>query len=103
MRPLHYLAVIVLGLIAFGCKSGDTNPEKASNEQPGGTAKAPNKGGPVDSEPYIVSPAAGGSSPVIGADSVGGGGSGVGDAAKGKAREVAGKAGGSSLDQLGDD
>jgi hypothetical protein len=103
MRPLHYLAVIVLGLTVLGCNSGDTKPEKASNEQPGSTAKAPDKGGPVDSEPYIVSPAAGGSSPVIGSDSIGGGGSGVGDAVKSRAKDVAGKAGGSSLDQLGGD
>ena len=61
--------------------------------------------GSGDSGVNVISPGSGAISPVTGSDSVAGGssgGSGVGQAAKNQAKNAAAKAGGSSLDQLGD-
>lgn len=75
-----------LPLIVLGCQPAEPGAEPKP-PQAASAAPAPTEdgGGGIG----IVSPAAGGMSPVLGSDSVGGGGSGVGTAMKAKARDIA--------------
>jgi hypothetical protein len=94
------LCTAIAGLVLIGCApSGDAannapttpdGPPHTTSEAAGGSGVAP-----------MASGAAGGMTPMSGTDSVqGSGGGSVGAAAKGMAKEKAGLAGGSSLDQM---
>lgn len=105
MPHSRFIFLVVVGVVLLtGC--GSPEPEgklETGAASPGttGTTTAPASGG---SEGVgITSPAAGGMSPVTGSDSVAGaGGGGVQQAAKDKAKDVAGSAGAGSASQLGD-
>lgn len=77
------VAIIAVGVILAGCQAP---PDTSKTEEPGQSTQE-------ESGVGVMSPAAGGASPVTGSESVGGAGmGGVGRAAKDKAREVAGQA-----------
>lgn len=98
MKRIALLALALCAL-AVGCKE----KEEPLADPPKGEQTSAQPGGGGQGGIGIVSPAAGTSSPVTNSDSVAGaGGGGVGAAAKDQARRAAGKAGSSSLDQLGD-
>jgi hypothetical protein len=88
---------IVLGLamaaLLLGC-----NPTKQPASEPESSQPPAAEGGNVG----IVSPAAGGLSPVTGGESIEGNAGGVGSALKGKAKDIAGSSP-SSLNQMGGD
>ncbi|MGE0002743.1 MAG: hypothetical protein AB7F50_09190 [Fimbriimonadaceae bacterium] len=88
----------LLSLVAFGCSSEPTavpiEGETPAAEQPQTSSADPGSGGGIAP---MTSGAAGGVTPVTGAESVQGGGSGVNQAAKDKARDVAAGAGSGSL------
>lgn len=103
MRTLAAFS-LALALLLAGCTPTEPVADETHNSETAQSGQAPNVGAQDDPGVQVISPAAGGASPVVGAENVGGsgGGSGVGQAAKDKARDVAGGSG-SSLDQLGGD
>jgi hypothetical protein len=107
-RDMKWLALIAAVAMLAGCQPtppvdegttppGGTPPNATTStdpNNPNATATAQPSGGEGIG---IVSPAAGGLSPVTGSDSVvGGGGGGVGNAAKGKAKDIAAASSGRS-------
>lgn len=115
MKVWHFLAAASLAVLV-GCSSeepaedaaGDVaNTPNTAQANPGAPPAAQpqgNTGGGGNSGVQIHTGGAGGIAPVTGTESLqGGGGGGVHQAAKDSARKAADKAGGSSLDQLGDE
>ena len=83
-KGMKTLPLLALGLLAFGCAP---KTEDATSNTPAPTPTAANEGGVAP----MASGAAGGMTPVSGAESVdGAGGGGVGSAAKEMARRAAG-------------
>lgn len=92
------MKVIILGsitaLVLVGCQSSTPEPaaQPADANQP---AAQTNAGGGDGITPMTTTPVP--NAPVSGSESLQGGGSGVGTAAKGRAKDVAAQASGSSL------
>ena len=103
---MKWTALLMLVFALVGCAEKPepmADPPAGEQAQPSDTVQNTQGGG--NESVNVISPAAGAISPVTGSDSVAGGssgGSGVGQAAKNQAKNAAAKAGGSSLDQLGD-
>jgi hypothetical protein len=90
MKRLTLAAFLLAAFFVVGCSSQPAAEENTptNQETPADDSGASNTGG--DSGVNVISPAAGGASPVTGAHNVQGGGSGVGQAAKDRARSAAG-------------
>ncbi len=103
MKRLALLAIAATALVGCAEKPEPmADPPAGEQTQSKETAQSPGTGG--NESVNVISPAAGGISPVTGSDSVAGGssgGSGVGQAAKDQAKRAAAKASGSSLNQEG--
>lgn len=99
LKPWILVGLMGAALVLSGCGSGSDTPKPTPNnpnpEKPK-TASAAQPGGQESVQ--VISPAAGGMSPVTGTDSVQGGGSGVGNVMKDRARGIAGNSP-SSLNQ----
>lgn len=94
------LCLLIALVAVLGCDPKPQAEPAPENPSTGTTAQSPDAG--AGGVTPMGSMGAGGLTPVAGAESVGGGGSGVGQAAKDKARNVAGSSP-SSLNQLSSD
>jgi len=93
------LLALLAVLAICGCQS--SSPEPAAQPTEGNPPAQTNAGGGDGIAPMTTAPVP--NAPVSGSDSLQGGGSGVGSAAKGRAKDVAAQASGSSLGSGGTD
>ncbi len=96
---MRKIVLAAFAVVLVGCPEPFEPLAEPPGEEESSVQAAPKSGGDGIG---IVSPAAGGVSPVTGSDSVaGGGGGGVRQAAKQQAKDAASKVGGGNLDQVG--
>ena len=111
MSRLIWPLIASLGFALVGCNPAEHTISNEEPVKPAASAPTPApKGAPAVNQAntqggnggdvQIYGMGAGAATPVTGGENLGGGGGGVQSAAKDQAKRVAGKSGGSSLDQL---